>query len=166
MKRLLPAILIFSIVGCVTLNKSSRKKLPVVAEVREVDNKPRINIPQIRQPRIINWKGKMKTKEKDENINVSEQIEEIVKEDTTPELNENLNEAERNKRFDNLIVEENLSNKEDQIKEEQPTKLDTIVVWIGVIALLYFPSKKYMIKKYENKEKINGCEILIVQFYY
>ena len=136
MKRLLPAILIFSIVGCVTLNKSSRKKLPVVAEVREVDNKPRINIPQIRKPRIINLKGKMKTKEKDENINVSEQIEEIVKEDTTPELNENLNEVERNKRFDNLIVEENLSNKEDQIKEEQPTKLDTIVVWIGAIGVL------------------------------
>jgi hypothetical protein len=136
MKRLLPAILIFSIVGCVTLNKSSRKKLPVVAEVREVDNKSRINIPQIRKPRIINWKGKMKTKEKDENINVSEQIEEIVKEDTTPELNENLNEAERNKRFNNLIVEENLSNKEDQIKEEQPTKLDTIVVWIGTIGVL------------------------------
>jgi len=137
MKRLLPAILIFSIVGCVTLNKSNRKREAVVAEITKVEKRSKFHMPQIRKPRIINWNNKMEEKEK-EKVNVSEQIsgsllEGIIKKDTVPELNENLNEVVRNKRYDNLVE---LEKKEDQIKEIKESRLDSWMTWVGAIGVL------------------------------
>lgn len=122
MKRLIVLILLFGIVGCNMTKQLGRKREPIVTEIRTETNKPQFSIPQIRKPRVI--------KANKDKMNVSDQIENIVKPEEAnniPEENENV--IDRNKRFDNLVE----PNKE--IKEMPETSFDKFFTLIGMVGI-------------------------------
>jgi len=138
MRKLWVWLILISIVGCVSLNKNdSRKREPIVIETREPNGKPKFHMPEIRKPRVIKlWSNKEEKKMKEP---VVEEKEETAQENQAEiisppaELNKNLNEVERNKRFDNLVE---LEKKETQIKEDKESRLDVLMTWIGAIGVL------------------------------
>jgi len=141
MRKFIIWVILLSLVGCVTLNKpSTRKKEAVVIESKENINKPKFHIPQIRKPRVFKspiLKVNKKMPNKDKQINVEEELEQVLKagqsEAQDAESNKILNETEHNNRFDNLVE---LEKEEGQIKEAKESKLDSWMTWIGAIGVL------------------------------
>lgn len=145
MNRITIFLIPLLVIGCVSLNKdSSRKREAIVIEKAEGINKPKFHIPQIRKPRIFKSPilkvNKKMSNKKEVNIDKAlddalgiekENEEEIIS--TPAELNENLNEVERNNRFDNLVE---LEKEEDQIKEVKESRTDVWMTWIGGIGVL------------------------------
>ena len=134
-------IILMGLQGCISLNKSStRKKEATVIESKENINKPKFSIPQIRKPRVFKspiLKVNKKMPNKDKQINVEEELEQVFKagqsEAQDAESNKILNETERNNRFDNLIE---LEKEKDQIKEAKKSRTDVWMSWIGAIGVL------------------------------
>ena len=126
MKQISILIVLLTIAGCVTLNKGDRKREAVVIESSEVRVKPILHIPQIRKPRIVKQKRQAVPEQTEETADM--EVVELKGFSAPVESNENLSEVERNKRFDNLI-------KDEQIKEDNPSRLDTATLWIGAIGV-------------------------------
>ena len=141
MRKFIIWVILLSLVGCVTLNKPiTRKKEATVIESKENINKPKFSIPQIRKPRVFKspiLKVNKKMPNKDKQINVEEELEQVFKagqsEAQDAESNKILNETERNNRFDNLIE---LEKEKDQIKEAKKSRTDVWMTWIGAIGVL------------------------------
>ena len=141
MRKFIIWIMLLSLAGCITLNKPiTRKKEAVVIESKDSINKPKFNIPQIRKPRVFKspiLKVNKKMPNKDKQINVEEELEEVFKagqsEAQDAESNKILNETERNNRFDNLVE---LEKEKGQIKEAKKSRTDAWMTWIGAIGVL------------------------------
>jgi TolA-binding protein len=149
MRKLWIWLILVCVAGCVSLNKGqTRKREPVVIEKRESRVRPQFHIPQIRKPRIIRTESKERQINKMDKAVTENKEEEIIS--TPAQLNKNLNEAERNNRFDDLVE---LGPKEDQIKEKEHSRVDSWMTWIGAIGVLsvfwtgvYFIAKNLLLK--------------------
>jgi hypothetical protein len=129
--RYLILLLIFFVAGCVTTSKIRipRKAINKV----EVENnkaeiiKPEIKRPQIRRPEI-KWRNKKMDTEatNNEGENNKAEINELAE---TAQSHKIISEAERAKRFDNLLAES------PEIKEEKESLFDRIFVWIGALGV-------------------------------
>ena len=139
------SLTLFCIAGCVTFNKSDRKRGAIVIEQRELTNKAKLHIPKIRKPRILKAKEIMSNKD-EQQVNHGKTLEEALKEPMTSDevnmvkgemptaqSNKNLSEVERNKRFDNLVE---LEKEKGQIKEDKGSRLDSWMTWVGAIGVL------------------------------
>lgn len=129
MRRFWIWLFLVLVAGCISTSPNNRKKSPVVTETRPVFNHPKFNVPKIRKPRIIEMKDER------EQINISEANRHRAENNTTqpnkteaPEPNENLNEIDRNKRFDNLVELNNINKETNQF--------DKIFAMVGAIGLM------------------------------
>ena len=135
-------LLFFFIVGCITPSKIRIPRQPI-NKIEAENNKAEIIKTQIKKPQIrkpqIKWRNKkMDEKEmKDKWHDIYNQPEQNVKvegENKKAEIkkaqsHKTISEAERGKRFDNLLAESS------EIKEDKGSLFDKIFVWIGALGV-------------------------------